>query len=532
MKKLAYIIACIFLLIIIVGAGIYYTRYYDGYTHEQNVVSADDIKTIVKVDESFLRLYNHAGGYAINYPHNFRLDLSEAAFKSVIADDTHKIEVYVDDFNDKNGDAKAYIGYSNGFLERDRDYQVILNKNTIINGRFANISKWQRAALQRVPNDKNHYYCVKLVENPKKVYTILLKSSQPIDDAEFMKLVKSFRPIKMNTSLKNPSYKPQAKNWNQETRQFYEQYFGDQASLKWGIYEPTAPGKMKNLNYLENRLDYDFNFLIRYQNLDKPLPTEELLTAWQAHKYIELTLQLGFEFQDDAAPYNPAGVAVGEFNKNMIPELLNGTFDDYLNQYARDIKAFGHPILFRLNNEMNGDWCVYCSYHYGNDADMYIEAWQYIYEIFAANRVDNVLWVWNPHDLSFPDFSWNHYLNYYPGSEYVDIIGLTGYNTGTYYEGERWREFADIYDPLYTDYAQKFELPLMITEFGSNSVGGDKGKWLADMFAHIDNYPRIKAAIFFSATDMDSNNQPARIYRIDENETILDIIKAGLAPYR
>jgi len=532
MKKPTYIIASFVLLIIFVAAGLYYTRYYDGYIHKRNIVSTDEVKTIVKVDQQSLRLYNHAGGYAINYPQNYKLDLSQAALKSVIADDHHKIEVFVDDFNGKSGDAKAYIGYSNGFLQRDRNIQVEINKYTIINGRLANLSKWQRAPLKRVPNDKNHYYCVKLVENSKKVYTILLKSSEPIDDAEFMKLVKSFKPIKQNTQLKNVRYESRQKNWNPETRQYYEQYFGDQASLKWGIFEPSAPAKMTDLTYLENRLDYNFDFLIRYQNLDKPLPSQELLTAWQAHKTVELTLQLGFQFKDAAAPYMPAGATLPEFNEKIIPELLNGSFDDYLNQYARAIKAFGHPVLFRLNNEMNGDWCVYCSYHYGNDADLYIEAWQYIYKIFAANQVDNALWVWNPHDLSFPDFSWNHYLNYYPGSEYVDIIGLTGYNTGTYYEGEHWREFADIYDPLYTAYVQNFNLPFMITEFGSNSVGGDKGKWLKDMFAHIDHYPRIKAAIFFSATDMDSHNKPARIYRIDESETILDIIKVGLAPYR
>jgi beta-mannanase len=123
-------------------------------------------------------------------------------------------------------------------------------------------------------------------------------------------------------------------------------------------------------------------------------------------------------------------------------------------------------------------------------------------------------------------------MNYFPGSAYVDIIGLTGYNTGTYYEGERWREFAAIYDPLYAEYEKRFALPFMITEFGSNSVGGDKARWLQDMFAHIDRYPRIKAAIFFSSTDLDSNQQPARIYRIDETEAVLDTVKQGLARYQ
>lgn len=532
MKKVFYFLAGILLLLVIAAAVIYLARYYDGYFDTQKIVSKDKIKTIVKVDKKYLRLYNHVGGYAINYPRSYQPDLTLADLKSEFHNETVELEVYRDDFNGKISDARAYIGYSNGFLTRDKNITVEINKNTLINGRPAHLSKWQRAGLTRVKNDKNHYFCAQLVENPRLVYTVIMKSSSPIDDKEFMRLVKSFRPISLNEPAVKTCYHPQPKPWNEETRRFYEQYFGEQASLKWGIYEPTAPAKIKNLAWLEDRLDYDFHFLIRYQNLDKPLPMQELQQAWEKQKCIELTLQLGFEFADAAAPYNPTGIPLAEFNQNIIPELLNGTFDAYLQQYARDIKSFGHPILFRPNNEMNGDWCVYCSYHYGNDADLYLEAWKYIYNIFTVNQVDNVIWVWNPHDLSFPDFGWNNYLNYFPGSAYVDIIGLTGYNTGTYYEGERWREFADIYDPLYAEYAARFNLPFMITEFGSNSVGGDKCRWLEDMFAHIDSYPRIKAAIFFSATDMDGNNQPARIYRIDENESVLDVIKEGLARYK
>lgn len=531
MKKVKYILTGVLLLLIVTGAWIYLARYYDGYFAKRDIISRDQIKTIVKVDQQYHRLYNHANGCAINYPVDLAPDLILADLKSEFQGKTMELQVYRDDFNGKISDARAYIGYSNGFLSRDKNITVEINKNTIINGRLAHLSKWQRPPLARVKDDKNHYICAQLVENSQLVYTVVMKSSTPFDDKEFMRLVKSFRPLKPNTNVAKTCFQPQSKSWNEETRQFYEQYFGIAADLKWGIYEPTAPGKMVNLTWLEERLDYDFHFLIRYQNLDKPLPIEELQRAWEKQKYIELTLQLGFEFAEAAAPYNPAGIPLAEFNQNIIPELLNGNFDAYLQQYAKDIKAFGHPLLFRPNNEMNGDWCVYCSYHFSNDADLYIAAWKYIYAIFAENGVDNVIWVWNPHDLSFPDFGWNNYLNYFPGSAYVDIIGLTGYNTGTYYPGEKWREFKAIYDPLYAEYVERFDLPFIITEFGSNSVGGDKARWLKDMFAHIDSYPRIKAAIFFSATDMDSNNQPARVYRIDESEAVLEVIKEGLAAY-
>ena len=50
-------------------------------------------------------------------------------------------------------------------------------------------------------------------------------------------------------------------------------------------------------------------------------------------------------------------------------------------------------------------------------------------------------------DVDYPPLKWNSHVSYYPGNKYVHIIGLTGYNTGTYYKdltGERWRSFTEI----------------------------------------------------------------------------------------
>ena len=117
-------------------------------------------------------------------------------------------------------------------------------------------------------------------------------------------------------------------------------------------------------------------------------------------------------------------------NQRLPYEILAATYDAYLYDYARQIQEFGHPVLFRLNNEMNGDWCTYSSYYTSKDPDLFIALWRYVYEVFEKVGADNVIWVWNPHDGSFPDFKWNHAFLYYPGDEYVDVVGLTGYNTG------------------------------------------------------------------------------------------------------
>ncbi len=207
-------------------------------------------------------------------------------------------------------------------------------------------------------------------------------------------------------------------------------------------------------------------------------------------------------------------------------------YDTYLKNYAKAVAENGAPILFRLGNEMNGDWCVYSSHSTSKDTEIYKAFYRYVYRMFQEAGADNVIWVWNPNGKAFPDYKWNDELCYYPGDEYVDVIGMTSYNTGTYYEDEKWLEFAQMYDPLYEKYIQRYEKPLMITEFSSSSVGGDKEAWVGSMFQHIKQYDRIKVAIWWDGCDWDEEGNIARSYFIDETDELVQVFRKGLAEYK
>jgi beta-mannanase len=120
---------------------------------------------------------------------------------------------------------------------------------------------------------------------------------------------------------------------------------------------------------------------------------------------------------------------------------------------------------------------------------------------------------------------------YYPGDDVVDIVGLTGYNTGTYFANDPWREFPDIYQPLYANYSAWFDKPFIIGEFGSNSVGGDKVAWINTMFREMPKFNRIKVAIWWSGIDWDENGRPGRIYKLDETPATEDAFRRGLKNY-
>lgn len=475
----------------------------------------DDVKVTCLVDNRYERLTDYANGYSLLVPQGLTVDASMSPVVTSLANDTLRVEIYYDNFTGTPATSQDYMMYSNKFITNTRDHTLAAEDNYQENGFTVHLLEWTRRKLVHVPNDKNYYASIELAKNQNEVYTVIIKSTQPIDNAR--EIAASFTLTERRGQPRFALPARQAHTpFNAETKAFYDKFFGINSPLRWGIFEPAAPQTFEKLDILENQLNYTFPILVRYQSFDENLPILALNSAYEHGRTVELTLQTSRYFTD---------------NSGIMYEILEGKYDEYFQLYAEQLKAFGHPVLFRLNNEMNGDWCWYSAHYYSKDAELYKAMWRHIRTIFDNNNVDNVIWVWNPHDLSFPNFKWNHYLMYYPGDEYVDVIGLTGYNTGTYFAGEKWREFASIYPQIYAEYNQHFAKPFMITEFGSNSVGGDKAAWLNRMFAQIGQFPKIKAAIWWNGIDYDPQGRPGRVYLLDETEETTAAFRQGLAPF-
>lgn len=461
-----------------------------------------------------LPIYNNEYfGYMLNIPENMEIDESLLPVRTRIFNGTTDIDIFYDDLSKGNVSFETYTNYSNRFLSDTKYHKNIKISEENIHGNKVRIINFERDKLSKVENDKNYYCSIEINVKGNKAYTIFVKSSSHISE-DIMNTMKTFKTTdKFKTAeVEDNKFKQIEPKVSETALSMYNKYFIDSKELIWGIFEPSAPDNMSKLNEIEEKISYDFKFLLRYQSLSKGLPADAIKNAYKDGKIVELTLQT-----IDTVP--------GELD---IYEILSGKYDEYFNQYAKDIKALNFPVLFRLDNEMNGDWCKYSAFFYAKDTDLYKETWKHIYNIFKENNTDNVIWVWNPNSKSFPDFKWNDALLYYPGDEYVDVVGLTAYNTGNYYEGETWKTFDELYKEHYSEYSRIFEKPLMITEFGSSTFGGDKKVWVEDMFTKIKNYDRIKAAIWWSHTDYDNKGNEARVYRIDAPSEILEVFKNNL----
>ncbi len=491
----------------------------NGNTTTDPVYAAtDDVQEVRLLPSGEKELTNHSAGYVLTYPNSFKEDFSLSQVRGLLENETTRLEIYHDNFHGTVHSVGSYLNYSRGFLANTQDHQVQRRETLKINGLTAHYLEWTRTPLEAITNDKNHYAKVVFMVNSKEAYTLLFKSQQPFSNNDHWKIINSFQlKEKTTTPGIHARFHPVEKDWSHETQTFYNQYFVDSEELVWGIFDYGAPFNTHSYQRLESQLNYKFPFLLQYQNLELRYPSLLMEIAKANGRHVVLTLQTLHSDQ--------------QRNPRVLYNLLEGHYDRLLEEYAEGIKAYGEPVLFRLNNEMNGDWCFYSAYYSSMDPEIFNAAWRYVHDKFAEYELDNVLWVWNPHDGSFPGFQWNHYLTYYPGDEYVDIIGLTGYNPGTYFPGEKWKSFEEIYNNYYREYITLFHQPLMIPEFGSNSVGGDKIAWVQSMFENLPNYSRIKVAMWWNGIDWDAQGNPGRIYRLDETPEMIRVFNEGFSQF-
>ena len=306
-----------------------------------------------------------------------------------------------------------------------------------------------------------------------------------------------------------------------ETRALYDE-LQNADTLRWGVFTSDAFTNLGSgtMEELERELDYTFDAALIYIHYGHDFPTEFMQGNFDRGRIVELTYQVTENNNEDMFAHTP------------FLDMYRGACDDEIRRFARAAAAYGHPFLFRLNNEMNSDWTSYSGVVNMADPQLYIDVWQRFYRIFEEEGVDNCLWIYNPNDRNAPPSKWNDSLAFYPGNEYVQLLGVTGYNNGTYYTkwNEQWRDFTTIYDEIWNLYAPHFSrFPWIITEFASSSYGGDKAAWIDEMFAHIGDYPNIKLAVWFSAADYDGET-PARPYWLDETPETLAAFRRGLHP--
>jgi beta-mannanase len=201
-----------------------------------------------------------------------------------------------------------------------------------------------------------------------------------------------------------------------------------------------------------------------------------------------------------------------------LQDVADGAYDFYLETFAEDVKTFEHPVLIRLGHEMNDPY----RYTWGpqnNTNEEFIAFWKYIVNFFKEHHVNNVVWIWSPHP------AYGYFNEYYPGNEYVDWVGIGALNYGTVAVWSKWWSLDNIYGNFYKDLTV-FNKPIMLTEFGSLAVGGNRAEWYENALCTLsDKYPQTKSVVFFHYdNDITLTNKSLNCYFVKDS-TVVESIK-------
>jgi len=184
----------------------------------------------------------------------------------------------------------------------------------------------------------------------------------------------------------------------------------------------------------------------------------------------------------------------------QLSDIIRGTYDSYIQDFARQVDEWGHPFFLRFNPEMNGFWFPWGESVNGNRPGQFVKAWRHVHNIFTSMGATNATWVWCPNVDFTRKLTPLHGL--YPGGRYVDWTCLDGFNWGGAPNSGGWQSFDEIFRSTYHRVIKIApRKPMVIAETAAEERGGSKAGWIRATLRAVTKYPKIRGLIWFEEND-------------------------------
>jgi hypothetical protein len=191
-----------------------------------------------------------------------------------------------------------------------------------------------------------------------------------------------------------------------------------------------------------------------------------------------------------------------------LQRILGGMFDEDLRGWFRSARQFGSPLIVEYGTEVNGDWFPWNGVQngggqlddYGSDGEAdgperFREAYRHIIRLSREEGSRNITWVFHVNSGDAPVGEWNRLEKYYPGSDWIDWVGVSAYGAQKP-EDTAWPAFRDVMDPVYARLtAMAPNTPVVVCEFGATlgSPRGNQETWAREALEDLvnDRWPRV-----------------------------------------
>jgi len=187
------------------------------------------------------------------------------------------------------------------------------------------------------------------------------------------------------------------------------------------------------------------------------------------------------------------------WNSRGYEAILRGDRDKALERWGRAAAEYGHRLVFRWDQEMNGrfPWSK-------RSPDEYIRVFRRV-----SNRIRKVAGARNVKFFFCPTLRGSKdgldlIESYYPGDDWCQRVGFDAYS-----RGEDWTPLADQWQPLIERYQQMTDRPIIVGEFGRRLDRTSRAAWLRSLAEVRD----VHAAIYFDM-NLTHFEEPAHHWRM------------------
>ncbi|MEN9907254.1 MAG: hypothetical protein RLZZ540_395 [Bacteroidota bacterium] len=195
------------------------------------------------------------------------------------------------------------------------------------------------------------------------------------------------------------------------------------------------------------------------------------------HMYSKYHEAFVYEESDKYLMYN---IAEGINDKQEVT-----WFNNQLQDAVDIINELKIPVVVRLFHEMNGNWFWWGTKAEGGK-ESYIKLYQYAVNYIKA-RTDYALFAWSPNYR----FDSGNYpgTNYYPGDDFVDVVGVDFYDAGS----SKGKSFETLVQEVtaVSDFSLQHNKIPVLAEIGNRFDGpDDKPNWWMEVNQHLQESER------------------------------------------
>ncbi|HDR27762.1 glycoside hydrolase family 26 protein [Rhodovulum sp.] len=185
-------------------------------------------------------------------------------------------------------------------------------------------------------------------------------------------------------------------------------------------------------------------------------------------------------------------------SERNTPEILqqgiaSGDYDRYMASICAVLNLFDSPVTVRWAHEMEDEsgqfiWADW-------EPETYIAAYRRMVDVCRA-QAPGANYMWSP--LGLEDLA-----EYYPGDDYVDIVGLSVFGLQPWEREILGAEqsFESILAPRYAR-AEPFGKPVVVAELGYSGSEDYVAKWDSEIRLIYPEFPSLVAVVYFNQKEV------------------------------